>query len=93
MGKEEHAYKAFIEGVTKSGHEIEYTEDKAELRLRLSGWKVKVTFSYNEPKMYMDFGQPYPFRILDSGYMGHSFMDGLDAQMMALKKLMDMYEG
>lgn len=89
---EDHKYIDFIKGVMKGEHKIQWDEKTANIVLKKSSWKVKATFSYNETKIYFDYGNPYPMRVLDD-QLSVRFINDLDGDLFKVNKTAGNYEG
>ena len=88
---EEHNYIEFIKDIIRQGHEIQWDERKATIKLH-SGYTILCNFSYNESKIWFTLAEK-SFRILDNGELAAECIEKLDAIMEQMGTLLYNYEG
>jgi len=89
---DDHDYGEFIKAVMADGHSVQWTDTKADIKLK-SGYNVNVSFSYNEPKMYLEIVDKRQTRILSDKKEVADVITNMDKILMQLKKYLESVEG
>ena len=86
---EEHQYIEFLKMVLKSGMEVQWDDNEANIKSG-KNFRVRASFSYNEPKIWFTFASSErAVRVLDSGPLAAEYLIKVEAEFRKLEAAMD----